>query len=313
MIDSHLHVFPGFGPDDLVRHLDAEGIERCWLLTWEEVRPVPWPYVHLSLDSVLAAARQHPDRIVPMYAPDPWRSDAAERFRLAVDGGVRGCAELKSAVRWTDERMAPLLEVVDEMAMPLVFHMERGRTGYGPTGEGAAARQLHRVLNSERWAGVPRRLVEGAARLRGDWRRVLADARYDFPGYLMDFGGLESVLAHYRKIRFVGHGPFFWANIGADPGRASYPRGPVENAGAVDRLLRDYPNLWADLSGRSAYNALARDPAFARNFLRRHAGKLLYGTDNFQLGLRGFLERAELPTAARRRIFHDNAAALVTG
>jgi len=49
--------------------------------------------------------------------------------------------------------------------------------------------------------------------------------------------------------------------------------------GVSDKLLSDYPNLFADTSANSANNALSRDPAFTRDFLKRHQDKLHFGSD----------------------------------
>ena len=54
--------------------------------------------------------------------------------------------------------------------------------------------------------------------------------------------------------------------------------------GAVDRLLQEYPNVYADLSAGSAYNALTRDPDFTPGFLERNWQKLCFGTDVLRAG-----------------------------
>jgi len=58
-----------------------------------------------------------------------------------------------------------------------------------------------------------------------------------------------------------------------------YPKGPVTPGGITDRLLADYPNMYGDLSAGSGLNALLRDEDHARDFLKRHQNKLLYGSD----------------------------------
>jgi predicted TIM-barrel fold metal-dependent hydrolase len=97
--------------------------------------------------------------------------------------------------------------------------------------------------------------------------------------------GLERVLRECPRTVFIGHGPTFWAEVSADFDRASrvtYPTGPVKPGGSTDRLLADYPNLYADLSAYSAYNALTRDPDWTADFIARHWRKLLLGTDYLQ-------------------------------
>jgi predicted TIM-barrel fold metal-dependent hydrolase len=89
-----------------------------------------------------------------------------------------------------------------------------------------------------------------------------------------------SILEEYPRTRFIGHADAFWANVSADyHNEAVYPEGPVKRGGVTDKLLGDYPNLFADLSAVSGSNALARDPAFTSDFLKRHQDKLLFGSD----------------------------------
>ncbi|MBD3293658.1 MAG: amidohydrolase family protein [Armatimonadia bacterium] len=100
-----------------------------------------------------------------------------------------------------------------------------------------------------------------------------------------DFGlpKLERALRECPDAIFVGHGPTFWAEISGEvppDNRSSYPPGPVAPGGAVPRLMRDYPNLWADISAGSGHNALTRDPDFGVEFLDEFQDKLMFGTDS---------------------------------
>ena len=91
---------------------------------------------------------------------------------------------------------------------------------------------------------------------------------------------LESCLMEYQNVKFCGHGPGFWAAIsGDDDGKAGYPKRPITEGGALDRLLDKYDNLYADISAGSGYNGLTRDPEFTQGFVARHWKKLLFGTD----------------------------------
>ncbi len=109
------------------------------------------------------------------------------------------------------------------------------------------------------------------------------------------------------------NGPLFWKGIARDQGTTLFPRGPVAEPGTLCSLLSAHPNLHADLSGRGGYNALSRDPAFARRFLTRFNRRILFGTDNFSLGLPGFLEGLGLDQADLGRIMGENADALLNG
>jgi hypothetical protein len=91
---------------------------------------------------------------------------------------------------------------------------------------------------------------------------------------------LEACLREFRNVKFCGHGPGFWSAIsGDDDQKGGYPKGPVTPGGALDRLLSEYNNLYADISAGSGYNGLTRDPEFAEGFVARHWRKLLFGTD----------------------------------
>ena len=102
---------------------------------------------------------------------------------------------------------------------------------------------------------------------------------------------LEGCLKEFRNVTFVGHGPAFWSAISADDPRGGYPPGPIKPGGAVDRLLGEYENLYADLSAGSGYNAMTRDPEFTMGFIARHWRKLLWGTD--YMGGRGPLRHVQ--------------------
>jgi hypothetical protein len=94
---------------------------------------------------------------------------------------------------------------------------------------------------------------------------------------------LERALQQCPESIFVGHGPTFWAEISGEvpsDNRSSYPPGPVAPGGAVPRLMREYANLWADISAGSGHNALTRDPAFGVEFLDEFQDKLMFGTDS---------------------------------
>ncbi len=112
----------------------------------------------------------------------------------------------------------------------------------------------------------------------------MMDGPYSY-GLCDDYGlpKLEHALKTCPDTVFIGHGPTFWAEISADvppDRRAGYPPGPVKSGGAVPRLLRQYPNLWADISAGSGHNALVRDPAFGLAFLDEFQDKLMFGTDS---------------------------------
>ncbi len=90
----------------------------------------------------------------------------------------------------------------------------------------------------------------------------------------------HHILEKFPSVNFIGHAQTFWGNISRDYDESVlYPKGPVKPGGLTDRLLADYPNMFADLSAGSGYQAFIRDEDHARAFFARHQDKLLYGSD----------------------------------
>ncbi len=123
---------------------------------------------------------------------------------------------------------------------------------------------------------------------------------------------LEKCLQEFADLVIIGHGPGWWAAISADDDRSGgYPDEPVTPTGALDRLLGEYDNLYADISAGSGYNALTRDPDFTIGFLERHWRKLLFGTDYlsaFQdLPQLEWIKQAPLTDEQREAIADGNA------
>jgi len=141
---------------------------------------------------------------------------------------------------------------------------------------------------------------------------------YDEPG----LPRLEKMLAKFGGLTFLGHSQPFWAEMTPleDEGsRRGYPKGPVCEEGAVQRLMRQYPNLHGDLSAGSGHNALSRDPDYAARFLDEFQDRLYFGTDicapDTGTPLVGFLtqmhEQGRISEAVFVKVSHDNAARLL--
>ncbi len=90
----------------------------------------------------------------------------------------------------------------------------------------------------------------------------------------------HTILEKFPKVNYIAHAQTTWGNIDRNHDQVIlYPRGKVTPGGLTDRWLADYPNFFADLSAGSGANALARDEDHAREFLRRHQDKLMWGSD----------------------------------
>ena len=92
---------------------------------------------------------------------------------------------------------------------------------------------------------------------------------------------LEKMLTKYPKVKVLGHSQPFWAEMSADitlETRNKYPKGKVTD-GRVAQLLREYGNLYCDISAGSGANAFMRDPEYAAKFMEEFSDRIFYGCD----------------------------------
>jgi len=152
---------------------------------------------------------------------------------------------------------------------------------------------------------------------------------YDDPGLPQ----LEYTLLAFPKLKIFGHGSIFWGEIAkletvgertvffTPYGRqvAHFPKTPVEEEGAVPKLMRRYPNLLGDLSDPCAYNAIARDDHYGPRFLSEFADRLYFGTDMCFEGmtveldslLLSWREQGKISESTFRKIAYENAEKLL--
>lgn len=114
--------FPGVA--DLLRAMDAAGVERAVLLGWYWERPATCAAQNRFY---AGCVRSHPDRLVGFATvragPDP--AEAAEELRRAVGEGLRGVGELfpqAQGYRVSDPGFLAVLEIAAEGRLPVVLH-----------------------------------------------------------------------------------------------------------------------------------------------------------------------------------------------
>ena len=121
---------------------------------------------------------------------------------------------------------------------------------------------------------------------------------------------LEKMLQEFPDMYFIGHGPRWWNSISADDdGECGYPKGPVVEGGAGDRLLQEYPNMYADISAGSGYNGMTRDPEFTQGFIERNWSKILFATDYLSAGH----ERGHVAWVLETPMNEEHRAAIMEG
>jgi predicted TIM-barrel fold metal-dependent hydrolase len=103
---------------------------------------------------------------------------------------------------------------------------------------------------------------------------------FEHKHYNFSIENFHKVLERHSKVNFIGHAQTWWGNIDKNHVQTEmYPKTPVTPGGITDRLLSDYPNMWGDMSAGSGLNSMTRDEGHAREFLKRHQDRLLFGSD----------------------------------
>ena len=142
---------------------------------------------------------------------------------------------------------------------------------------------------------------------------------------LIDEMGLprfEQALRRFPHVVFLAHSMGFWAELSGDcrpEDKTSYPQRPVTPGGVVVRLMRDYPNLYGDLSANSGLTALERDPDHAWRFLDEFQDRLVFGLDYCSVNdsrrhvpwLTAARDAGNLAPAAFEKIMGGNIAGLL--
>ncbi len=139
--------------------------------------------------------------------------------------------------------------------------------------------------------------------------------------YNSGFDRFPKMLEKFPKVAFIGHAQTWWANIDREHKDQSvlYPKTRVTPGGWTDRYLSDYPNLYGDMSAGSGQNALSRDEDHAREFLKRHQSKLMFGSDCTDALGQGTgcigagtiaLIRKLAPPEIQRKLLYENAKKL---
>ncbi len=125
-IDCYIHAdWLGYDVPAMIKHYDELGIDRAWVLTWEQVDGLNKSYQHLSYERMRLACKQHPGRLVPFYAPDPRRPDAEERLREAIKKGLKGFGECKVRVCVDNPDLVKLFRIAGDAGLPVLLHMDK--------------------------------------------------------------------------------------------------------------------------------------------------------------------------------------------
>ncbi len=325
VIDAHNHLGVPFGGDwstraagELAAVLDGSGVEsivdldggwgealRCEIERWQAALPGRVA-IFAGLD-------------YGGWAADPGFGETeAARLKDGVAAGARGLKVWKMLglrardpggrlVAVDDPRLDALWATAGELGVPVTIHVADPVAFFEPLDAG-----------NERWEEL---------RAHPDWHfwptRPAGRPELDgFPPFDELIDGLEAVVTRHPRTTFIG------AHVGC----------AAEDLERVSRILERAQNFHVDLAAR--ISELGRQPYGARAFITRWADRVLFGTDMapdpawWSVYYR-FLETAdesfaydsdesgppsqgrwrihglELADDVLRRVYHDNAAALI--
>lgn len=284
IIDAHNH--PDWHKHDLNRFLEnmsANNIDVTWLLSWETPRdefdvsylqclpPGDETQCAIPLARCLSYAERAPGKFVLGYAPDPRKPDAIDKLDAAVS--IYG------------------VKVCGELKLRMMYDNPDAIRMYKWCGEHGLPVTVHLDYEFDNGHKYPR------------------------PNYWYG-GGIEALERAVQKCPntiFLGHAPGFWAHISGDDlaEKEAYPRGPIVPGGKVVRMLRDYPNLYCDMSAGSCHTALSRDLEFTKDFLCEFKDRCLYARDYFDNIHQELLNSLDLPADVLEQIYSGNALRLV--
>lgn len=291
IIDSHAHIGDLRAPsnlhrkpisvEDLIRRMDEDRIDKAVLLPWSACpEAVTFPSLFSDTPDIVSqikAGAKYPNRIILFGNADPrWNYNSSS-----------------TDFSWLFERFKEFGCVgLGEVSANIEFHDPR-------------AVNLFRQCGKWNFPVV----IESSAPGEGHYGFI------DLPGSPY----LERLLRQIPETIIIGHGPGFWAEISANvtvADKHGYPSDPIRKPGSLIRLFRTYPNLYADLSAESGYNALSRDESFSAEFLLEFQDRLFFGTDlcfadepnrNRLLALlERFLIHGNLSQVAFDKITHQN-------
>jgi len=294
-IDIHSHAYRFPTPfitrfctaEELIEVYDKLGIDKGVLL------PVVSPEIYLpqANEDILEMAEKYPDRLIPFCNVDPRALTNSPNAKLETvlayykEKGCKGVGEIMPNMPVNHPMVQNLFSAAEKVGLPVIY--------------------------------------DGSDQITGDF------GLYDDPGHPQ----LEHTLQCFPELKILGHGPVFWAEIakletpasrgfvfdlnGYQVGRL--PKGKIKEEGVVPKLLRNYENLYGDLSDATAYNALTRDEEYGPKFLEEFQDKLFFGTDYCCLGmevplidkLKEWKESGKISEDAFEKISHKNAEKLL--
>ena len=134
---------------------------------------------------------------------------------------------------------------------------------------------------------------------------------------------MEKMLKKHKNLKILGHSAPFWSHISNDVTQKTmteYGKGKVVE-GRLAKMLRDYENLYCDVSAGSGMHAIMRDKEYGARFMEEFSDKILYGCDiclnsqnfakDFDAFLDEFVSNGYISYDVYRKFVRDNAIKLL--
>lgn len=200
-IDVHVHLGQPWTDrgvltvEMLLRWMDAHEVAQACVLPL--ISPESYMYV-ITPGWVLEQTAPHRDRLLPFCSVDPRNSSARgaalrDQLRRYIDAGARGFGEHKWGGAVDDPRNIDMLAVVDEMKLPVLFHMDNIRNTDRPGLPG-----LDKLLTT-----LPNLVMIGHG--PGWWASISGNAtQQDLGGYprgpITPGGAMEALIAKHANL-----------------------------------------------------------------------------------------------------------------
>jgi uncharacterized protein len=166
IIDGHAHVghgrYKSLSPDELLRQMDAHGVDRAVICPVEEQIVV---HNRAGNDFILEQVRRHPTRFVGFAVSNPWFDRVSvEEVRRALGEGLRGLKfhPVIQGFSIDDPIVDPLIELAARHRAPVYVHS--GTAHFGEPFKVAEAARRHPDVTfimghsgaSDFWSDIPR-------------------------------------------------------------------------------------------------------------------------------------------------------------
>ncbi len=198
MIDCHMHIhWFGHGPTKAVKHMDALGVERSWLLGWESIKTGREVARNTMTNRrTHNACDEFPDRFIPFCSVDPLSREPEKQMRKWADRGFRGFGEHKVRLRIDNPDSVALYHLAGELGWPVLFHIDiwHPEAGFWYNHDVSALEAVLQECAEVKFVG------HGP----GFWREISGDADSAPPGYpsgkVTRGGRLISLLDKYPNL-----------------------------------------------------------------------------------------------------------------